>query len=74
MPCLWRFWKGEKMNYANSEMIERINELIHSERDRKILKKRLVDGLTYDELSLEFNLSTRQIQRIVYKQEKILFK
>ena len=60
-------------NYTNSEIIESIHELIHSERDRNILKRRLVDGITYEKLAEEFDLSVAQIKRIVYKCENIIF-
>ena len=60
-------------DYTNSQISYLIDEYIHSERDRKILKRRLIDGLTYEELSEEFNLSVRHIKTIVYKQEQILF-
>lgn len=42
-----------------------IDEWIFSERDRRILKSRLLDGLTFAELSEEFYLSERQVKRIV---------
>lgn len=60
--------------YTNSEIIERINEHIHSQRDKEILISRYVDGLTYDELSMKYHLSDRRIKTIVYKAEPILFK
>lgn len=60
--------------YTNSRMIEVIDEYIHSERDRKILKRRLIDGITYEGLAEEFDLSVTQIKRIVYKSEDIIFK
>ena len=61
-------------NYINSEIIKIIDDRIHSERDRDILKRRLIDGLSYDELSNEFHLSSRQIKNIVYKKQEIIFK
>ena len=51
-----------------------IDEYVHSERDRGILKRRYVDGLTYERLAEEFDLSVAQIKRIIYKYEKYLFK
>ena len=49
-----------------------IDEWIFSERDRRILKRRLLDGIIFDQLSAEFEMSVRQIKKIVYKgQEKI---
>lgn len=62
------------MEYSNSGIILLIDEYVHSERDRKILKRRLIDGLTYENLAEEFDLSVTQIKRIVYKGEDIIFK
>lgn len=50
---------------TNTEIINLINEYIHSERDREIMKRRLVDGICYEPLAEEFNLSTVQTKRIV---------
>lgn len=46
----------------------------NAERDRKILKRRLADGLTYEQLAEEFDMSVRQIANIIYKRQDILFK
>lgn len=62
------------ITYTNSQISQVIDEHIHSERDRKILKRRFIDGVCYDPLAEEFDLSVRQIKNIVYKSEKILFK
>ena len=61
-------------DYTNSQMCALIDEHIHSERDRRILKRRLVDGVVYEALAEEFDMSDRQIKRIVYKLQKQLFK
>lgn len=50
-----------------------IEEWIHKERDRAILKRRLLDGITYERLAEEFDLSVRQIKAIVYKSENKLY-
>jgi len=50
-----------------------IDEYIHSERDRALLKRRFVDGLTFEKLSEEFDLSVPQIQRIYTKSKNLLF-
>lgn len=44
-----------------------IDEWIFSERDREILKRRLLDGLTFQELADEFQISVRQVKRITAK-------
>lgn len=60
------------MEYSNSQIREIIAEYIHSERDRKILERRLIDGITFERLAEEFDLSVRATKTIVYKgQEKI---
>lgn len=62
------------MEYTNSQIDRLINEYIHSQRDRSILKRRLIDGITYEKLSEEFDLSVKQTRAIVNKAETILFK
>ena len=60
------------MDYTNSEMANRISEHIHSERNRRLLHRHLIDGLTFDELSAEFFLSRRQVARIIARGKSIL--
>lgn len=62
------------MEYSNSQIREVISEWIHSERDRAILCRRLIDGLTFERLAEEFDMSDRQMRRIVYKLQEQLFK
>lgn len=57
----------------NSDISNIIDEWIKSERNRKILKRRLIDGICFEPLADEFQMSVRQIKNIVYKSEKILF-
>lgn len=66
--------KGEEvMEYTNSQISSLIDEYIHNERDRAILKRRLIDGVCYEPLAEEFDLSSKQIKNIIYKAEKKLF-
>jgi len=62
------------MEYTNSQIRELINEYIHSERDRCLILRRLVDGITFERLSEEFDLSPRQTRTIVHKCEREIFK
>ena len=62
------------MEYTNSHIRELIAEHIHSERDRNILCRRLIDGITFERLAEEFEMSPRQIRSIVHKNENVLFK
>ena len=45
----------------------------NSERNRSIIKRRLFDGVTYDKLAEEFDLSVRQVKNIVYHCEDKMF-
>jgi DNA-directed RNA polymerase specialized sigma24 family protein len=77
-------WLGEEKekqmkleDVSRSQLEIAIDEWIigrYAERNRKILKRRLVDGITYERLAEEFDLSTQQIKNIVYKCENKLFK
>ena len=59
---------------TNEQIAKVIDAYIHSERDRKILKRRLIDGICYEPLASEFDMSVRQIKNIVYKTEQKIFK
>ncbi len=62
------------IEYTNSQVASAIDEHIHNERDRRILKRRLIDGICYEPLAEEFDLSVSQIKRIVYKGENVVLK
>lgn len=61
-------------NLSNSQLTELIDEWIRSERDRAILKRRLIDGVCFEPLAEEFDLSVRQVKNIVYKSQDRLFR
>ncbi len=60
--------------YRNSDITNLINEYIHSDRDRKILMDRFVNGLTFNELETKYHLSLSQVKRIVKRADTILVK
>ena len=60
--------------YTNSQICALIDEHIHAERDRKILKRRLIDGICYEPLAEEFDMSDSQIKRIIFKLQERIFK
>lgn len=62
-----------KTNKSRSETEKIIDEWIFHERNRSIIKRRLLDGKTYEQLAEEFDLSTQQIKTIIYKCQDILF-
>jgi DNA-directed RNA polymerase specialized sigma24 family protein len=61
------------IEYTNSQISQVIDEYIHSERDRAILKRRLIDGICYEPLAEEFDMSVAQIKRIIYKGEDKIY-
>lgn len=61
------------MEYTNSKIRELIDEHIHNERNRGILKRRLIDGACYEPLAEEFEMSVNQVKRIVYREQDKLF-
>ena len=59
--------------YTNSQIRALIDEHIHSERDRYILSRRLIDGICFEPLSEKVGLSVRQVKNIVYRCENHLY-
>ena len=63
-------------NLSRSEIEHLIDEWIvgrNAQRDRAILRRRLLDGIIYDKLAEEFDLSVRQVKNIVYRSENRIF-
>lgn len=58
---------------SRSQWEKLIDEWIFSERDRKLLKRRLLDGIRFEQLADEFNMSVRQVKAVVYKESDKLF-
>lgn len=54
-------------NEAIANLIDKHIKGRNAERNRKILKRRIIDGICYEPLSEEFDLSVRQTQNIIYK-------
>ena len=59
---------------TNSEIAERISEIIHSKRDREIMRLKLIDGLTLEQTAEIVEMSVSQIQRIVKHYKKLICK
>ena len=62
------------MEYSNSQIREIIGEYIHSERDRAIMTRRMVDNITIEKLAEEFDISTSQTKRIIRKHWGTIFR
>jgi DNA-directed RNA polymerase specialized sigma24 family protein len=58
---------------TNSKIEEIITEQIHSERDRRIIRMKLIDGLSYEKIAELMDMSPRQIQNIERKYRPLFF-
>lgn len=61
-------------NISNDELEKAIDLWVKGERNRAILKRRLIDLICYEPLAEEFDLSVGQVKNIVYKSQNQLFK
>ena len=64
-------------DYSRMEIEQAIDQWIigrNAERNRELLKRRICDGITYERLAEEFDLSVRQTKNIVYKNKEKLYK
>lgn len=59
--------------YTNSAVSHIIDEYVHGERDRAIIKRRLIDGRSIEQLAEEFDRSPRAMQRKVAKLQEAVF-
>lgn len=59
----------------DTEQVERLIELwIFSERDRRVMKRRLLDKIKFEPLAEEMDMSPRHVKRIVYHSMEILIR
>jgi hypothetical protein len=59
-------------NISNTALTLLIDEWVKGERDRAIMKRRLIDCIRFEPLAEEFNLSVQQTHSIVSKNIKII--
>lgn len=64
----------EDRKVSTSDVNRLIDEWIFSERDRALLKRRLIDGIKFERLAEEFDLSVRQTKNIVYRGIRKIFR
>lgn len=59
-------------NLSRTQVLDLIDSYIFNERNRHILRRRLLDGICYEDLAEEFDLSVNQVKTICYKSVEIL--
>ena len=52
---------------SRQQVLELIDSYIFNERNRQILKRRLLDGVTFEDLADEFSLSVNQVKTVCYE-------
>lgn len=62
------------MDITRAELERYIDQYIFSELYRAVLKRRMLDGVKFEPLAEEFDLSVRHTKRIVYLSTEILFR
>ena len=63
-----------KYDLSKSEWEKLIDEHIFSERDRRIVKRKILDDITFERVAEEFDLSTQRTKAIVYEAAAILLR
>lgn len=64
----------DNYDISNSELSNLIDEYIHNEKHRQMLKSRLIDGVIFEQLAEMYDLSVMHTYRIIYKEQDRLFK
>lgn len=56
----------DMQDLSYTEWVRLIDEWILNERDRRLIKRRLLDGIGFEQLAEEFYLSVQRTKAIVY--------
>lgn len=66
--------KTDSFDISRSGWEKLIDEWIFNENHRAMLKRNLLDGRTYEQIAEEFEMSPRQVARIIPRLQAQLFK
>ena len=74
--AIWRLntLKIPNEDLSRSQWENLIDEWIFNEDHRKMLKRNLLDGRTYEQLAEEFDCSREKVARLIPKLQNKLFK
>lgn len=56
----------DKYDLSRQQVLELIDSYIFNERNRQILRRRLLDGVVFEDLAEEFCLSVNQVKTVCY--------
>ena len=66
--------REELDEYSDDYIRFLIDQFVHSERDRFILKRKILDKITFEKLAEEVGLSVRRTKTIVYNGQWKIYK
>lgn len=66
--------RDELDKYSTEHLDFLISQWVHSERDRAVLRRRILDDITFETLAEEFGLSVRRTKSIVYNGQQKIFR
>lgn len=61
-------------NYSTSDIDAVLNEWIHNETYRQIIRCRMVDHMTYEQIGEVFNYSCETVKNVLYDNEEVIEK
>lgn len=64
--------KNKFEHISNSHLSALIDEWIKNERNRKLMKRRLIDGITLEKIAEEFDISVTRTRQIIAETENLL--
>lgn len=64
--------KNKFEHISNSHLSVLIDEWVKNERNRKLLKRRLLDGITLEKIAEEFDISVTRARQIIADAENLL--
>ena len=56
-----------KFDLSKQQVLDLIESYIFNERNRQIVRRRLIDGVRYEDLAEEYCLSVNQVKTVCYK-------
>lgn len=65
---------SSEIGISYSEWERLINEWVFNEEHRQMLKRSMLDGVTYEKIAEEFDCSRDKVARLIPKLQTMLFK
>ena len=56
-----------KFDLSKQQVLDLFDAYIFNERNRQIVRRRLLDGVLYEDLAEEYSLSVNQVKTMCYK-------